>query len=258
MPFCTTCGEELTPDMKFCESCGAPVEQVPQAQEPVSPEQPVRQPLVPPPPPAKPLPLLPIIGIIVALSVIVAGVYFVGLPYLQKNTGTDDATPIPTPVVPMYTPESVMPEETLSLPPTPTPTVRKLAGRYEEYYDEIYTLNQPFANGQKVYFSHDLTTPPLYIQYNLTPRLKTREQVINIGMSSEQTISTSYPDPNAWFAIRVLDAANGAVIKEQGYGKEYPDVARDEFMVRNAGNYKVEMSGNAVTAEITILKGKSS
>lgn len=265
MAFCTSCGEELPAGSKFCENCGAPVEQVPGPVTepqfpPAAPPAPLpRQPLVPSPPPAKPLPLVPIVAVLFLILVLAAGAWFVGLPYLQK-AGIGLA-PAPAPaVVPTPPPVTLPPASTLETPVpwvTPTGTVRKLDPRYEEYYDEIYTLDQFFAFGQKETFSHDLTTPPLFIKFNLTPKMISRTKVINIGLSSEETIVVTYPNPNAWFEIKIIDAGNGAVVEAKGYGKDYPDVTKSEFMVRNPGNYLVEMSGNDVTADISIMKGKS-
>ena len=198
-----------------------------------------------------------IIGIVLIIAVIAAGAWFVGLPYLQKNSDAGKITPAPATIPVTVTPAQITLENTWTPVATPTGPVRKLEGRYEEYYDEVYTLNQFFAYGQKETFSYDLDTPPLFIKYNLTPRLITREKVINIGESSEETIFMTYPNPNAWFEITVFDANNGAVIEQEGYGKDYPDVTKDEFMVRNKGKYRIVFSGNDVTAEISVLKGTS-
>jgi len=265
MAFCTSCGEELPAGSRFCENCGAPVEQVPEpVTEPLPPpaELPAplpRQPLVPSPPPAKPLPLVPIIVILFLILVLAAGAWFVGLPYLQKAGIGLAPTPVPT-AVPTPLPVTLPPAATFETPVpwvTPTGPVRKLDPRYEEYYDEIYTLDQFFAYGQKETFAYDLATPPLFIKFNLTPDMITREKVINIGLSSEETIVVTYPNPNAWFEIKVIDAGNGAVVATKGYGKDYPDMTKSEFMVRNPGNYLIEMSGSFVKADISIMKGKS-
>jgi hypothetical protein len=210
---------------------------------------------VPSPAPKKFLTVPLIIGCILLLGIIIAGALFLGLSDPQKNpaatgTTTGSATPAVT-----FTPPGTMPPVTQNPLATATTSSRKLEGRYEEYYDEIYTKNQFFAFGQKETFSYDLTTPPLYIKYNLTPKLITRAKVVDIGLSSEKTISVSYPNPNAWFEVTVLNAANGAVVDKQGYGKDYPDVTKSEFMVRNQGNYQIVFSGNDVTADITVLKG---
>jgi hypothetical protein len=129
--------------------------------------------------------------------------------------------------------------------------------RYGESYEQVYTLNKNFAFGQKEVFFQNLTRPPLYIKFNLTPAMITREKVINIGLSSEETVNATYPSPNAWFEVKVLDAGSGAVVDSRGFNKEYSVMTKQEFMVRNEGNYQVELSGNDVFAEVRILRGTS-
>jgi hypothetical protein len=258
MVFCTECGEELPPDAKFCESCGAPVEEeqalpgspAPVQAHPVQ-ETPADQSKKPPSAPV----IIGIIAVLIVIAVLMAGVWFVGLPYLQKTSTLSKTTPVPTTVPVIVTSMPTLEETTLPMV-TPSPTsTRKLEGRYEEYYDEVYSHEQFYAFGQKETFSYNLETPPLYIKYNLTPRQITRKKIVDIGMSTERTIDLTYPNPNAWFEITVLNADSGSVVTKQGYGKDYPDVTRDEFMVRNKGNYRIEFSGNDVTADIHILQG---
>jgi len=76
------------------------------------------------------------------------------------------------------------------------------------------------------------------------------------GLSSERVIQTSYPSPNAWFKVKVYDAGNGELVEDQGFNKGYSVTTQQEFMVRAPGDYRVEMSGNDVTADIRILTGK--
>lgn len=257
MAFCTSCGEKLQPGSKFCENCGAPVEAT-AAPAPAGPADagltPAREPLVPSPPPAKPVPVPLIIGILVVLAVIAAAAWFVGLPYLQKQQASTATTPVPTATPVRVTTMSTMPVATTV---TPTATVRKLEGRYEAYYDEIHTLNKFFEFGQTETFTYDLTTPPLYIKYNLEPGIISREKVINIGLSTEETITLTYPNPNAWFEIKVIDANNGAVVEARGYGKDYPDVTKSEFMVRSPGTFRIEFSGHDVNADVSVLVGEN-
>src|SRR5512137_1318204 len=87
MRFCTSCGKEIDPGKKFCEYCGTPVEQ-----SAAAPAMPVPLPVVPAVPVSpQTLPekssggsgkTLVIAGIIIVL-VILAGVYFIGLPMIS-------------------------------------------------------------------------------------------------------------------------------------------------------------------------------
>ena len=197
---------------------------------------------------------LPVIGI-VALLVIAAIVYFAGLPLLNGHAAQQPLpTPLPPPPVPSTTPPAP-PLTTLTVPP---PTITPLLTsevRYGESYTEVYTLSKDFAFGQKEVFPKDVTQPPLFVKFTITPVMITREKVINIGLASEEIINATYPSPNAWFEVKVLDAITGAVVDEQGFNKAYSVITKQEFMVRNKGNYTVILSGNDVFAEVRILTG---
>lgn len=80
MPFCTSCGAEISADNRFCTSCGARIDQ------PVSPVTPGSPPPVQPVPEEKagiPKKILFIIGI-AAVIVILAAVYVAGIPMLKS------------------------------------------------------------------------------------------------------------------------------------------------------------------------------
>ena len=263
MPFCTSCGAEVAADTKFCEQCGAPMEPVAAPVPPVTPagpQVPVHpQPAywTPPAEPKKPKTAL-IIGGIVILLVIVAAAYFVGLPMLKANQKSSDGfTPSNSPSVTSTMAQTIQPtpKDTPVLLETTVQPVEVLDARLEENYQQVYTLDQKFAFGQKVDFSHELTHPPLYIRFNLTPTQIIRHRLVSIGTNNEHYENTTETSPQAWFEVKVLDAVSGAVIDQQGFGKDYTDAKKQDFMVRNPGNYRIEMSGNDVEAEVQMLVG---
>jgi hypothetical protein len=145
--------------------------------------------------------------------------------------------------------------ETTIIPATPTPPIQVKDARFEENYEQIYTLNQKFSFGQKVNFDHELTRPPLYIKFNVSPTQIVRHRLVSAMTNNEHYENTTESSPNAWFEIRVLDAASGAIINQQGFAKEHPDVTSQSFMVRQRGNYRIEMSGHEVTADVQMLIG---
>ena len=263
MPFCTSCGAEIPADKKFCVQCGAPIEQVNASAATVT----SAAPNVPATPPSyygtPPLQLKKpgtsiIIGGVVVLIVIIAVVYFVGMPMLKGNHKSSDGfvqsqTPLVTPTI-MQTAVPTL-QYTTSIPETIPTTVMVMDARLEEDYEQVYTLNQTFAFGQKVNFAHELIHPPLYIHFNLTPTIITRHRLVSIGTNNEHYINTTETSPYAWFEVKVLDAGSGAVIDQQGFGNDYPDITKQSFMVRQRGNYRIEMSGNDVNADVQILVG---
>jgi len=263
MPFCTSCGAEVSADKKFCVQCGALMKQVntPAATEtPTEPNVPVTQPPysgAPPLPPKKPRTPM-IIGGIVILIVIIAVVYFVGMPMLKGTPKSSDGfLPSQTPLVTPTVMQTALPtsQYTTSIPETiPTP-VKVTDARFEEDYEQVYTLNQKFAFGQKVNFAHELKQPPLYIHFNLTPIIITRHRLVAIGTHNEHWENTTETSPYAWFEVKVIDAGSGAVIDQQGFGNDYSDLTKQNFMVRQRGNYRIEMSGNDVYADVQMLTG---
>jgi hypothetical protein len=262
MRFCTSCGKEVDPSKKFCEYCGTPVEQ--SAAAPGMPATPAAAPVSPPSVPVTPSggsgKTMVIAGIIVAL-VLLAGVYFIGLPMINGSKGNgsnlQQLTTLPTQAL---TPLPItVSMETIKTPSiTVSPTARQTyEERYTETYNQVYSINHAFVGGQKEIVTQNTPTPPLYIKFNITPEMFYGEKRVDIGLPSEHIVNTSYPSPNAWFKVRVYDADNGGIVEEQGFNKEHSVTTKQEFMVRAPGNYRVEMTGNSVIAEVRILTGKS-
>jgi hypothetical protein len=255
MAFCTSCGKEVSPGVKFCENCGTPVEQIPVA--PAPPAVPTAPVTMAKKPPASSRTLL--IGAIAGIMILIAVAWFVGLPLLKGSppavpaagVSVTPATAVPN--VPDPSP-SVVPVTPTLLPSASTTPVQHTEDRYETAYEQIYTLDQIFNGGQKLSYTHDLTRPPLYIKFNVTPGMITRQKV---DPSSGQMVNAIYANPNSWFEVAVLDAATGVVVDARGFNKQYSGMTKQEFMIRNSGNYRVEMSGNDVDAHIEILIGNT-
>jgi hypothetical protein len=78
-----------------------------------------------------------------------------------------------------------------------------------------------------------------------------------VDPSSGQMVNATYVNPNSWFEVRVLDVATGTMVDARGFNRQYSGMTKQEFMIRNSGNYRVEMAGNDVTAHIEMLIGNS-
>jgi hypothetical protein len=164
-------------------------------------------------------------------------------PAVSTNITTLPTTPVPAVQV------------TTAVPAAPTPLVTQEL-RYEEEYEQVYATNKTFMYGEKISFSYQLTRPPLYVKFNITPAMINRTKIADADLSEVYAV---YPSPNAWFEARVLDAATGKEIDKHGYGtgKGYSIDTRQEFMVRTRGDYVLEMAGSDVAANITVLIGTS-
>jgi hypothetical protein len=259
MPFCTSCGKEVAPGKKFCEYCGTPLEQPAAAPAaPVTPSAVPAAPVLPQAAPGKPAggsgKIMIIAGIIVVLAII-AGVYLFGLPLMR---GTPETTTLPTQALTLF--PTIPSEETTTRAPVTVDTPsgsQTYEEKYTETYNQVYSVNHAFVGGQKMIYTQDLATPPLYIKFNITPKMFYEERPVEIGLHSEHIANISYTSQDAWFKVRVYDADNGELKEEQGFNKEHGIMTQQEFMIRAPGNYRVEFSGNDVTAEVRILTGKS-
>jgi hypothetical protein len=151
--FCTVCGAKLSEGIRFCESCGAPVEPAPVTSASSLPG------IMNPAPAAGPeslhapaaaagkFPTRIIAGIAIVLIIAAAG-FFLVLPKLQDDslaTITGQATPVPTLIpTPVATPSTI----TTTLAPTPTqnPFPNAIALR------EIFSYNEgKYASRATVY-----------------------------------------------------------------------------------------------------------
>lgn len=260
MPFCISCGKEISADQKFCEYCGA-AQDISEAPAPSHgaqppPPPPLQMPMVKPPLPAgkKALPKNTgiIIGVVVIL-VVVAAAYFVGMPYLKAGSSSEQQHPDQT-LLPTAIPTPLPTMTTLQVTTIPTPKI-VTDERFEETYEELYNRNLTYKFGQKEVFPVDLTRPPLFIKFTIIPTMVNRTKLVDIGLSTEHIVYAVYPDPDSWFEVRVLDAISGTVVASKGFNREYAQQTKNEFMVREKGRYNVELAGNGVTVKTQILVG---
>jgi hypothetical protein len=261
MSFCIACGKEIASDQKFCEFCGAS-QDGPSAQ----PAPDVKPPLPPPPLFSRPPPPAPvsqkklpekkntmiILGAILAVGFIIA-LYFMVAPPMNAISSPVPGTELSPPPLPQVTTAL----QTTVYTATVTQTiVLKRNDEYGETYKAVFLKDRQFDFGDKESFSYDLSRPPLYIRFNITPGMENRSMVVDIGLSSEHTVYRVSPNPSAWFEVKVLNSATGSVIDKKGFNKEYNQITKQELMVRNKGSYRVEMAGNDVFVNVEILVGR--
>ncbi|MFA4859809.1 zinc-ribbon domain-containing protein [Methanoregula sp.] len=253
MRFCPSCGAELIPGNRFCVQCGAPVE------PPVSPVQEI-PPQVPSPgsPSVKAGPdkkTLILIGVVAVCIILAVGVYF-ALPLIKPGASSASASKTPVSVTPTgYAAVQTMASETQIIPVQTSASNIVDSNRFGSDYERVYSLKKNFSYGEKVITTYNLEHPPLYIWFNLEPVMVQRHILVSIGSSAEHMVNKTVASPNAWFEVKVLDSTDGRVVDLQGYGKDYPDMTENKFMVRQSGNYTIEMSGHEVYADVTILTG---
>jgi hypothetical protein len=154
-----------------------------------------------------------IIAGILIVVVLIAGVYFIGLPLISGSPASGSTLPqtsahLTRVVTPLPT---IVSSATVNSPTTAdTPSASQTyEEKYTETYNQVYSVNRAFVGGQKEVFSQDLTSPPLYIKFKITPEIEVGEKVNEVG----NMVSTSYVSPNAWFKVNVYDAGNGVLVE---------------------------------------------
>ena len=184
--------------------------------------------------------------------------------YDESGTGTDIplvSTPKSTPTTPP-TPSYVM-NQTPYLTPTPVQTVPSTYRNIsfeppspESLYTEIYNESLDMKYNV-VAFSYDLTQPPMVIKYAILPVNRTYERYVREQYLSRAWITENVDtyDPNGWAEIKVIDRDTGEVVKAEGYRKQYLENLKGTINVNTIGDYQVEIRGNLVTVDVSILVG---
>lgn len=248
MRYCPSCGAEIVPGNRFCVECGAPLD------PPAPGSSPVPGPATLPPRPGMNRTHIIVIAA-AAICVILAAVILTGMTLSKAGPSSSASAPpvsaVPTGYAVVLTPT---PPPMATPKPAFTPNIQH-SDRFGSDYLQVYMLSHNFTYGQKESFSQDLTSPPLYIRFSLDPVKINRHVMANIGTSIEHMINTTEVSPNAWFEVKVFDTKSGNLVDQQGFGKDYSDIPTQEFMIRQPGSYRVEMSGHEVLANVSIMTG---
>jgi len=263
MPYCTSCGKEISPDKKFCTECGEPVEPCAESIEYLPLEH---APFILPSdeqPPKKQLPKKILIFVAVIVVIALAAFYVVGLPMITGAGSSSNVTPVPTKLQTVTTPvRTYEPVVTVKYPnpvQTPVSAMKTMVQneRSDGTYLQIYNNQRKYDFGAKEIVTRNITNPPMYIHFDVIPRMVERDILVSIGTSAEHMVNSSFPDPTAWFEVKVINIDSGGVVDSRGFNREYSITTDQEFMIMKSGNYRVEMSGNGVTADVQISIGRS-
>lgn len=189
-------------------------------------------------------------------AAILALIIFIGIPIIQSQgfSGYSMLNTIPSsygaPAVTTYAPVA-----TLSSGPVAAAsgtTVYRAGIAYDQVYARDYTLD----NGQMEAFSYNLQQSPMIIECEMNPKMVTREQLVDIGKANERYIKSTYPDPNAWLDLQVIDADTGRETTTLSFHKNYIGSTKQEYTVRATGNYRFELAGSRVSPSVRLLVKK--
>lgn len=168
----------------------------------------------------------------------------------KEQVGEDDdpgyltpATPYPTATGTMAGPTLSRPTET---PPTPDP--------YVTLYDKTTEFGP--AHPRDAY-SFNLTKPPLIIEFDVEPKMVTREKhtTSDYGNKKDIVVKQEYPSEDSWFTVTVRDRESGKIVAEDGFGKGFGTATDKRMYIGKYGDYLIELAGNEAKVHITMRAG---
>lgn len=123
-------------------------------------------------------------------------------------------------------------------------------------YVTIYQKKSKFEQTIEAY-SFNLTRPPLIIEFDVEPKMITREKhtTSSYGDKDEIVVTQRYPSEDAWFRVIVRDSATGKILAEDGFGKGFSADTHKRIFIGKYGDYLLEFSGNEVTVDILVRVG---
>jgi hypothetical protein len=251
MPFCQICGSEIKEGKNFCSSCGAPLAAPGTPPPPTPPDLnvPSSQPSPSPGPSRDKLIIAAVMG-----AAILGIIIFIGLPMVQGQ-GTNVKLPDTFPSSAGSQAGTASPYvTTLSSQAGTDSSVGTTVYRSGVAYDQVFARDyQPDKNGVQDVFSYNLQQAPMIIECDLNPKIVSREQLVDIGKSTERYITSTYPDPNAWLDLKVINADTGTVVTTISFSKNYRGELKQTYTIRANGNYRLEITGNLVSPSVRLL-----
>lgn len=172
-------------------------------------------------------------------------------PDKQGGTGGQDDDPgYLTPATPYPTETSSMAGPTLSKPPETAPT--------QDPYVTLYNRTTQFnLTHQTEAYSFNLTAPPLIIEFDVEPKMVTREKhtTSEYGSKKDEVVKQTYPSEDSWFTVTVRDRESGDIIAEDGFGKRFGTEKHNRVFMGRFGDYLIQLSGNDVKVHVLMRAG---
>ncbi|ADN36174.1 conserved hypothetical protein [Methanolacinia petrolearia DSM 11571] len=148
------------------------------------------------------------------------------------------STPIPTPTEEEKPEYSIPPDENISGP----------------QYSVIYSKEE-YLRYTVIPFDLDLKYPPLIFEYDLEIDTVTdvKAAYSEYGSKSEYSYTLKVPSQNAWYTISVYNNETGELVSSKELNHFGDTSVSGVFKIYGAGDYHIEISGNLVTANTTVM-----
>lgn len=164
--------------------------------------------------------------------------------------GADDDPGYLTPATPYPTATKGIAGPTLSRPPETAPT--------QDPYVTLYNRTTEYSLTHSTdAYSFNLTAPPLIIEFDVEPKMITREKrtTSDYGSKKEIVVTQTYPSEDSWFTVTVRDRESGEIVAEDGFGKLLGTDTHKRVFVGQMGDFLIELSGNEVTVHVLMRAG---
>jgi len=178
-------------------------------------------------------------------------------PFWVKETTAPTGTPTPTMTLNSEYVSQATPYPATTTP-TALPTVRQLPDDtptkpvYPEVLYESIDLN-----GEVHAWTINATYPPLVVDVVVTPETEARTLAYqsSYGDRDDKTVTVTRIKESASMEVTVRDA-DGNIVAQDGFNGKYTTGTSKQLLVLSSGTYQIDLSGNAVIADISIKIGK--
>ena len=168
----------------------------------------------------------------------------------EEQGGEDDDPGYLTPATPYPTATGSMAGPTLSRPTETQPT--------QDPYVTLFNKTIEFSPAHpRDAYSFNLTAPPLIIDFDVEPKMITREKhtTSDYGSKKDIVVKQEYPSEDSWFLVTVRERESGKIVVEDGFGKSFGAEEHKQVYVRKFGDYLIEFSGNEAKVHIEMRAG---
>jgi hypothetical protein len=121
-------------------------------------------------------------------------------------------------------------------------------------YSVVYS-KKDYLQYDVIPFDLELNYPPLIFEYELDIDTVTdlKEAYSEYGGKEKYSYTQTSPNPNAWYSISIYDKETSELIDSKELRQFGDESVSGKFKVYSAGNYHIEISGNLVTANTTVM-----
>lgn len=166
--------------------------------------------------------------------------------WLPANSSSASVTQNPTSTLTYVTVATPYPTTIAIVTGLPTPTFRNppttnkpIVDNYTEIYNQVL-----YFNWNATALEYEVNSPPLVIEYTVTPALVTRTHYVTSDYGKRETkmVTSTTPDEQSWFEISIRDET-GNILEQQGYGMPYDTWETTPLTIRTPGRYHIELKG---------------